>query len=52
MPVRDPASGAIAAAVSVAMPKLRFKRSLVPRWRKLLGEKAALISPQLGLIDA
>jgi IclR family transcriptional regulator, KDG regulon repressor len=52
VPVRDPASGAIAAAVSVAMPKLRFKRSLVPRWRKLLGEKAALISPQLGLIDA
>jgi DNA-binding IclR family transcriptional regulator len=52
VPVRDPASGAIAAAVSVAMPKLRFKRSLVPRWRKLLEEKAALISPQLGLIDA
>jgi DNA-binding IclR family transcriptional regulator len=49
VPVRDPASGAIAAAVSVAMPKLRFKRSLVPRWRALLEEKAALISPQLGL---
>jgi IclR family acetate operon transcriptional repressor len=52
VPVRSPASGAIAAAVSVAMPKLRFKRSLVPRWRRLLDEKAALISPQLGLIDA
>jgi IclR family acetate operon transcriptional repressor len=52
VPVRDPATGAIAAAVSVAMPKLRFRRSLVPRWRTLLEEKAALISPQLGLIDA
>jgi DNA-binding IclR family transcriptional regulator len=52
VPVRDPASGAIAAAVSVAMPKIRFKRSLVPRWRGLLEEKAALISPQLGLMDA
>ena len=52
VPVRDPNSGSIAAAVSVAMPKIRFKRSLVPRWRRLLEEKAALISPQLGLIDA
>jgi len=52
VPVRDPNSGAIAAAVSVAMPKIRFKRSLVPHWRRLLEEKAALISPQLGLIDA
>src|SRR5262245_37302695 len=51
VPVRDPASGSIAAAVSVAMPKLRFKRTLVPRWRALLDEKAGLISPQLGLID-
>jgi DNA-binding IclR family transcriptional regulator len=52
VPVRDPATGAIAAALSVAMPKLRFKRSLVPRWRALLEEKAALVSPQVGLIDA
>ena len=52
VPVRDPNSGATVAAVSVAMPKIRFKRSLVPRWRKLLEQKAALISPQLGLIDA
>ena len=37
--------------ISVAMPKIRFQRSLVPRWRKLLEEKAALISPPLGLID-
>ena len=52
VPVRDPSSVAIAAALSVAMPKIRFKRSLVPHWRKLLEEKAAVISPQLGLIDA
>jgi DNA-binding IclR family transcriptional regulator len=52
VPVRDPTSGAIAAAVSVAMPKIRFRRSLVPRWRKLLEDKAAVISLQLGLSDA
>lgn len=51
VPVRDPHSGAIAAAVSVAMPKLRFRRSGVPRWRKRLEETAALISQPLGLID-
>ena len=50
VPVRDPNSGAIVAAISLAMPKIRFRRSLVPRWRSLLEEKAALISPQLGLI--
>jgi len=51
VPVRDPRSGTIAAAVSIAMPKLRFKRAQVPQWRRQLEEKAALISPQLGLID-
>ena len=51
VPVRDPHNGRIAAAISVAVPKIRFQRSLVARWRKLLEEKAALISPRLGLID-
>jgi DNA-binding IclR family transcriptional regulator len=51
VPVRDPNSGSIVAAISLAMPKLRFRRGLVPRWRGLLEGKAALISPQLGLID-
>ena len=51
VPVRDPHSGEIAAAISMAMPKMRFKRSGVPRWRKLLEERAALISQPLGLID-
>ena len=52
VPVREPNGGAIAAAVSIAMPKIRFKRSLVPQWRRQLEEKAALISPQLGLVGA
>jgi len=51
VPVRHPHGGEIAAAISVAMPKLRFKRSGVPRWRKLLEERAALISQPLGLVD-
>jgi DNA-binding IclR family transcriptional regulator len=50
VPVRDPHDGSIAAAISVAMPKLRFRRALVPRWRKALEEKAALVSTPLGLI--
>jgi len=51
VPVRHPHGGEIAAAISVAMPKLRFKRSGVPRWRKLLEERAAAIAPPLGLLD-
>ena len=51
VPVRDPNSGSIVAAISLAMPKLRFRRGHVARWRSLLEGKAALISPQLGLID-
>ena len=51
VPVRDPHNGDIAAAISVACPKLRFKRSNVPVWRQLLEERAALISQPLGLID-
>ena len=51
VPVRDPRNASIAAALSIAMPKLRFKKAQVPQWRRLLEDKAALISPQLGLID-
>ncbi len=51
VPVHDPHSGSIVAAISLAMPKLRFRRGHVARWRGLLDGKAALISPQLGLID-
>ena len=52
VPVRDPRSGAITAAISVAMPKLRFKRTGVPRWRRLLEERAGAIAPPLGLLDS
>jgi IclR family acetate operon transcriptional repressor len=51
VPVKDPHNGAVVAAISVAMPKLRFKRALVGRWRRQLEEKAALISPQLAFVD-
>jgi DNA-binding IclR family transcriptional regulator len=51
VPVRDPNRGSIVAAISLAMPKLRFRRGHVARWCGLLDGKAALISPQLGLID-
>ena len=51
VPVRDPHNDSIVAAISLAMPKLRFRRGHVARWRGLLEGKAALISPQLGLID-
>jgi len=50
VPVRDPHDAGIVAAISLAMPKLRFRKSLVPRWRKLLEDKAALISTPLGLL--
>jgi DNA-binding IclR family transcriptional regulator len=49
--VRDPGSAAIVAALSLAMPKIRFRRGDVARWRALLDAKAALISPQIGMID-
>ena len=52
VPVREPNDGGIVAAMSIAMPKIRFKRSQVAHWRKLLEERAALLSPQVGLIDA
>ena len=52
VPVRDPNGGGIVAAMSIAMPKLRFKRSLVPAWRTHLEAKAAMLSPQLAMIDA
>jgi IclR family KDG regulon transcriptional repressor len=52
VPVRDGEAGAIVAAISIAMPKMRFKRTQVPRWCTLLRDKAQLISQQLGLMDS
>jgi DNA-binding IclR family transcriptional regulator len=39
------------AAISIAMPRMRFKRTLVPHWCKLLREKASLITQQLAFIE-
>lgn len=51
VPVRDGADGAAVAAISIAMPKMRFKRTLVPGWCQHLREKADLITQQLVLIE-
>jgi DNA-binding IclR family transcriptional regulator len=51
VPVKDPHNGAVVAAISVAMPKIRFKRTLVAGWHRRLEDKAALISPRLAFVD-
>lgn len=51
VPVRARDGCASVAAISIAMPKMRFKRTFVPRWCELLREKALLITQQLGLIE-
>jgi DNA-binding IclR family transcriptional regulator len=51
VPVCDAGDGAWVAAISTAMPKMRFRRTLVPHWCDLLRQKSALISQQLGLIE-
>jgi len=33
------------------MPKMRFKKTLVPRWCEQMREKAVLITQQLGLVE-
>ena len=40
IPVRDHNGGASVAAISIAMPKMRFKKTLVPRWCEQMREKA------------
>jgi DNA-binding IclR family transcriptional regulator len=51
VPVRDPEDGSVAAAISMAMPKIRFRRAQIPSWQALLQQKALLITQQLALID-
>ena len=51
VPVRDPHDGSVAAAISMAMPKVRFKRAQLPDWQAQLHQKAHLITQQLALID-
>jgi len=50
IPVTGP-GGAPMAAMSIAMPQMRFRRALVPRWCELMRGKATLITQQLGLIE-
>jgi DNA-binding IclR family transcriptional regulator len=50
VPVMNQEGNAPAAAISMAMPRMRFKRTLVPQWCKLLREKASLITQQLAFI--
>ena len=52
VPIRDGEAGPIVAAISIAMPKARFKRAQVPGWRALLQDKALIISQQVGLMDS
>jgi DNA-binding IclR family transcriptional regulator len=52
VPVFDGDGERTIAAISIAMPKMRFKRSLVAGWCKRMRAKSAVISQQLGLIEA
>jgi IclR family transcriptional regulator, KDG regulon repressor len=49
VPVHHPADGTVLAAISVAMPKARFKKSALPGWIARLQETSAVISQHLGL---
>jgi len=51
IPVPDHNGGASVAAISIAMPKMRFRKTLVPRWCEQMREKAQLITQQLGLVE-
>lgn len=51
VPVAGGKDGQAIAAISIAMPKMRFSRAQVPRWCELLRQKAALTTQQLRLID-
>lgn len=51
VPVRGGSGSGPVAAISIAMPKMRFKKSLVPQWCAQLQEKAALITQQVGLLE-
>jgi DNA-binding IclR family transcriptional regulator len=43
--------GAPLAAISIAMPKMRFKKGNVSGWCSQMREKATLITEQLGLVE-
>ncbi len=49
VPIRDH-TGRVMAALSVAMPKMRFKAAMIPEWVRLLGETGGQISRHLGFL--
>lgn len=49
VPVRA-AGGRVVAALSVAMPKMRFKAAMIPEWARLLAEASEQISRHLGFL--
>lgn len=51
VPVTGGKDGKAIAAMSIAMPKMRFSRAQVPGWCALMREKAELTAQQLRLID-
>ena len=51
IPVPDHNGGAPLAAISIAMPKMRFKKGNVSGWCSQMREKATLITQQLGLVE-
>jgi IclR family transcriptional regulator, KDG regulon repressor len=51
VPVYDRDAERTIAAISIAMPKMRFKRSFLAGWCERMRAKSALISQQLGLIE-
>lgn len=51
VPVRD-TTGRTVAALSAAMPEMRFRSALVPKWVKQLVETAEEISRELGFLGA
>jgi DNA-binding IclR family transcriptional regulator len=50
VPLRHPGDGTVRAAISVAMPKMRFKRADVGWWVSQLQARSTLVSQQLGFV--
>jgi DNA-binding IclR family transcriptional regulator len=51
IPLPDHNGGAPVAAISIAMPKMRFKKGNVSGWCGQMRAKATLITEQLGLVE-
>lgn len=51
VPVGDHQDGPPIAAISIAMPKMRFRKTSVAGWCAQMREKATLITQQLGIVE-